>query len=273
MDKIRCSASKTCPKFGPENQPTMLRVRPGSNRKPDQALTAENLQIDDTSKDKAMVVCKLYVWPKTKCSKGHVSLSLGTGDYISWWPNRKWYHIGIKFDVKIHKTFEDDVKAEYGAYPEEYPMEMPLENVLKTVKWWKRTRGSVSDRQYSLTHCNCCTIVMEALKILVPKGLIKTVVLSLLLYLVLTPSIVKWTVMKFVLAPNEPAKTSMGKQCCVYGKPAHASAKTKLTKKLGGVLETVKSVATVFVLVIKYLSIQLTGFWWLWVNRRTDDLI
>jgi len=224
-------------------------------------------------KSKTMVKCKLYVWRKTKWSKGHVSLSLGNADYISWWPNRKWYHIGFTFDAKVNHTLEDDVRDEYGAEPEEYPMEMPLENVHNTVKWWKQTKISISDRQYNLMHKNCCTIVMEALKILSPKG---TVLMSRFRYLVLTPSIVKWVVLNFVQSTKERS-SNMEKKKSVFGMRAHASTKTRLTKKLGDVLmdavERVKIMATIGFHVIKYSSIQVTGVLWIWVNKRIDDLI
>jgi len=95
---------------------------------------------------------------------GHVSLYLGTGDYISWWPKRKWYHIGFTFDANINRTLNDDVRDENDVQPEVYVFAAHLRYVLEAVRWWNRKKTSLSKRKYNLLHMNCCTLVVHALK-------------------------------------------------------------------------------------------------------------
>jgi len=95
---------------------------------------------------------------------GHASLYLGTGDYISWWPKRKWYHIGFTFDANINRTFEDDVRDENDVQPEVYVFAAPLRYVLEAVRWRNKKKTSLSNRKNNLLHMNCCTLVVHALK-------------------------------------------------------------------------------------------------------------
>ncbi|QLG93239.1 hypothetical protein HZF02_15280 [Pseudomonas yamanorum] len=110
------------------------------------------------------------IWPflGTDVAWGHVSLTLGNGTYISWWPqgrDRKSMPLVPRvYSVSAiaNRTLEDDIRGEYGEKPT-ITVTIPYGlNIDAIQKWWDDFSQNPNSKWATLSQ-NCSTTVKDAL--------------------------------------------------------------------------------------------------------------
>ena len=108
---------------------------------------------------------KIYIWEIGSGNIGHGSMTLHDGTHISWWPKDEKSKSSATIDMEpveavTVSSYSGDVALENKDADFVFEIESGKLNIADIKDWWTKFRDN---SMYHLIHCNCCTVIFEAL--------------------------------------------------------------------------------------------------------------